>query len=499
MGILQAQGHLEKLPSLYSDHPEVEFRGFLTSDKTGFMAEFYDKKTKLTCIDKYDSYGKKLFSSKLEKAVEYQILSENSLFVFTVDYNKKGKKAALLLTEINTATGVKGKEIMLTELDIIKHLDFNYSFSLSPDKTKLLVVSCFWAMSEEMEEKCIFQFFELKGMKKIWEKVIDGRYNDMYIKTKRYICDNEGNAFLFFSADKEIPQLRQKAYDGNGSYGTIFMKDKNVNPISISMDTKMQIYSSKQMFTNEGLLMIVGMMREKNFSEKEIKNNPPTRGGVICLFYDIKKNKVISQKENMYDEKTNQKLRGEKFGAGDVLFAIHKIEEIKGDFYLVGYEYDIYRPIVYVSSSGSPSLHEGDLMLAKIKSTGDLEWVSTMPRSVSAAGTGFQKDLLSFSCFVTNNKFHFLYLENEVNAGTYSINDPLRPPNFRSADKVHQSHAVLTTIELNGNANSKVVFENKAKAAWLIPDNKAVYIGNSLFVYFKNPEKKENYFGIITP
>lgn len=498
MQFLLGQGNVQELSPLYESRPEVSFNRFIGNDKSGFFAEFYDKKTKSNSIDKYDANGKKLFSAKLKDEAEYVIQSENNMYVFSVDYDKPGKKAKLFLTDINAETGVKAAPVMLSELDVIKHLDFNYTFSLSPDKTKLLVVSCFWAMSEEMQEKCIFQFYELKGMKKIWEKEIDGRYDDMYIKTKRYVCDNEGNVFLFFSAHKDIPQLRQKAYDGSGGYGTILAKDKNLNPISISLDTKMMVYSSSQMFTNDGLLMIVGFMREKNLSEADMKNNPPTKGGVFCAFYDFKTKKVVRQKENMFDEKTDQKLRGEKFGAGDVLFSIYKIEEINGDYYLVGYEYDVYTPIVYVTS-GSPGLHEGDIMMAKMKSTGDIDWIKTMPRSVSAASTGFQKDLLSFSCFVKNDKFHFLYLENNVNAGIYSINDPSRPKKFRSADKVHQSNAVLSTIDLKGNATSKIVFENKAKAAWLIPDSKGVFVGNSLFVYFKNPEKKENYFGILTP
>ena len=98
---------VKQLPVFYDGRPEMKFNDFGTADKSGFYAEFFDKKTKSYSIDKYDVNGKKLFSAKLKDESKYMILSENNLYVYSVEYNKSAKKAQLFLTDINSTIGVR--------------------------------------------------------------------------------------------------------------------------------------------------------------------------------------------------------------------------------------------------------------------------------------------------------------------------------------------------------------------------------------------------------
>ncbi len=496
MKFLVAQGNVQQLPVLYDSRPEMEFRDFAAADKSGFYAEFFDKKTKSVSIDKYDVNGKKLFSAKLKDDAEYEILSENSLYVFSVDYDKGAKRAKLFLTDINSTTGVKAPATMATELDVIKHLDFNYSFSVSPDKTKLLVVSCFWAMSEEMEEKTIFQFYEVKGMKKIWEKQIDGKYTDTYIKTKHYTCDNEGNVLLYYNINNDIMRLKQSVYNGGGAPAIVYTKDKKLSPIDISLGSKMQIYETTNRFMNDGKLMIIGMMREPNNSEKDIKNNPPTKGGIFFMTYDLKTQKKIDSKENWFDEKTDKKLTGELYGAGDVLFSIDEFVEHNGDYYIAAHQKDVYRPIIYVSS-GVQTYYSGDLLFAKMKPTGVVEWIRVAPRDIAVRGTtGASHSILSYNFFASGDKFNFVYLEHPANAAKYTLDDATKPKKFGSVGEVHNANVILTSFDSKGQGTKRIIMDNVENC--MLPQTTAA-VGNTLVLYMENQKKKEKRFGLMTP
>ena len=139
-GLLIAQDHVQEFPALHKQNPDIHFERMSVSDETGFYAVFSNKKLKNYSVQKFDFQSKLIFSLNFQEEPVYEVIYDKSMYVFTSEFDKSsGKKGKLYMSEVNIPAGTKSPAKVIDEIEVIKEHDFNFEFSLSPDKSKLLV------------------------------------------------------------------------------------------------------------------------------------------------------------------------------------------------------------------------------------------------------------------------------------------------------------------------------------------------------------------------
>lgn len=501
---LSAQNDVQQLPLIHPKNPEIVFEKLVASDNSGFYALFNNKKLKSYCIEKFDLQGKSLYSTNFKGEPAFEQIGEKSLYIFSSEFDKDdGKKGKLYLTEINAETGAKVDDKVISQQEIIKKHDYEHFFSLSPDKTKLLVVSRFFCLSEELPEKAVFRFFEVKGMKQIWGKEIDNKLGDNFIKTSKYIVNNEGDVFLHFYYAKEVILVKHISLggyvaDGGSSIATVNSKEKKLNEIKFEIPAGVEVFSFSTVFSNDGKLLFYGAIRDA-VGNKNKKEGIESKGGLITLVIDVKTRKSLNIVINRYDADLDKKLSSKENGSGDVYFQVNEILELDGFYYLVCNE--SYKLTVnYTNSTNSSSWkHSGAILLAKINpSTGISEWMKYIPKSASAKPTAIKDGYaLNYHVFIANDKLHFIYLDHPLNFEKNKIEDGF-PDNVSTIQGIFKSNVLLVSFDQNGKVKRKIIFDNQENC--VLPQMDNVVINNkSLVLRMENFDKKERRFGLITP
>lgn len=499
-----AQNDVVQLPIIHPKNPEIVFEKLVASDKSGFYALFNNKKLKSYCIEKFDLQGKSLFSTNFKGDPEFEQIGEKSLYIFSSEFDKAdGKKGKLYLTEINAETGAKVDDKVISQLEIYKQHDYEHFFSLSPDKTKLLVVSRFFCLSEELPEKATFRFFEVKGMKQIWEKEIDSKLGNNFIKTSKYIVNNDGDVFLHFYFAKEVILVKHISLggyvaDGGSSIATVNSKEKNLNEVKFEIPSGVEVFSFSNVFSNDGKLLFYGAIRDV-VGDKNKKEGVESKGGLITLVIDVKTRKSLNTVINRYDSDLDKKLSTKESGSGDVYFQVNEVLELDGFYYLVCNEK--YKSTVnYTNSTKSSSwLYSGGILLAKINpSTGISEWMKYMPKSTSAKPTAIKASYaLNYHVFISNDKLHFIYLDHPLNFEKNKIEDDF-PENVSAIQGINKSNVLLVSFEQNGKLKRKIIFDNQENC--VLPQMENIVIDKkSLVLYLENFSEKKRCFGLITP
>lgn len=500
---LSAQNDVQQLPLIHPKNPEIVFEKLVASDNSGFYALFNNKKLKSYCIEKFDLQGKSLFSTNFKGEPEFEQIGEKSLYIFSSEFDKAdGKKGKLYLTEINAENGAKVNDKVISQQELIKKHDYEHFFSLSPDKTKLLVISRFFCLSEELPEKTTFRFFEVKGMKQIWEKEIDNKFGAFFIKTNYFKTNNDGDVFLDFDYASTIINVKAVMYgqgDGRSTRGIINSKEKSLNEVKFEFPENISVNSYLTQMGNDGNLLLYGMFRDL-ISEKDKKNGVKRKGGVICMLIDLKTSKSVSTVINRYDPVVDKKLSYDDRGSGDAVFWANELLEMDGYYYFISsYAYSL--GVTYVTNSNyTTSNNTGNIMVTKVKSsTGVAEWTKILPK-YTTANIHSKKDetAINYHVFVSNNQLHFVYLDHPSNFEKYQIDDDVVPDNLGTIQGIDKANVILVTVNQNGKGTKRIIFDNQENC--VLPQKQNIVINKkSLVLCLENFAKKERRFGLLTP
>lgn len=498
-----AQNDVEQLPLIHPKNPEIVFEKLVASDKSGFYALFNNKKLKSYCIEKFDFQGKSMFSTNFKGDPEFEQIGEKSIYIFSSEFDKDdGKKGKLYLTEINAENGAKVGAKLISQLEILKKHDYEHFFSLSPDKTKLLVVSRFFCLSEELNEKTMFRFFDVNGMKQIWEKEIDSKVGDYFIKSSEYVTNNDGDVFLNYVSGFDVIGVKSsdallETYGKGKSIAMIYAKEKKIEPFNFDFGEKLIVTSYLAQMDNNSKLFLYGMMRYWEV-DKSRESGTVCKGGVVCMSVDVKTRKALSTKINRYDPVLHNKMTNKYRGAGDIIFKVNQILELDGSLYLVSHQTSTYSNTVYISTSLESKLL-GYILVTKINpSTGVAEWSKVIPKNTSTKNVSTrQAYVINYHAFVASNKLHFVFLDHPRNFSKYQIDDD----NVLSSDigfieNVDKSNAVLVSFDQKGKGTKKVIFENTDNC--VLPQMESIVFDKKSLLLYLN-KGKENRFGLITP
>ncbi|RYD83224.1 MAG: hypothetical protein EOP53_01480 [Sphingobacteriales bacterium] len=412
-------------------------------------------------LEKYDNKSNRIFQKELTfpapdgKKVNFEklIMVDGQMLMFTSFYNRKLDKNYAFVTKVSN-NGESDKSFK--QIDEItaekKRNNGNFDFILSHDSTKILVYH------NEPYEKNAQERFSVKVMDKnlnfIWEKDISVPFRDKDFRISDYTVSNDNKVYML----ARIQEGNREKKGGRPNYKYIILsygeKDKTPNEYLVSLGEKF-ISDINFQLNNQNNLVCAGFYSLKNSSGV---------GGTFYMTIDSKTKAVTNKSVKDFDEKILGQFMSERKARKNNSelqnYDLRKlITKEDGGSVLVAEQYYVVEH-TYTDKNGTHTTyyyHYNDVILVDIAKSGEINWVSRIPKmQVTANDGGYYS---SFAICVYKDKINLVYNDNKKNIEKYD------PKKLRSMGKVKKTVTMLVTVDSKGKYTKTPLFTNKKKAA----------------------------------
>ncbi len=407
-------------------------------------------------IEKHNNKGGVVYSNpvKLEKInnekaqIEYITYLTDRFVLFVSCYDDTNEKAVLYALLYSGKTGKQiGKEKKLFDapVDKKKRKGSFYIF-VSKDQSKVLV-NHYASYKAEGKFKDRYKLFD-NEMNTLMEKTEVIVKAEKDYDTYNYIIDNDGSVYFIrkmdsgesfivsYDATKDFEKWEEPVdvskLDRNQSVGFIRFAFDNNNDLVIAGICNKKEKDSKGLFKTDKINPVGAMYMKVDSKSKEVK---------VMKIHEFKIASMLKKDDYTFD---NQSMH---FNANNDLVFINQINKIQ-----------------YAKNANI--YYDGELVLAKFNSEGDLGWSKIIPKmqiSVITGGPGiffvpsFVNMLyFSYTSGVNNDKLFLIYNETPKNL---TLKDPMK---VKPVKKVSQTVPLLCTIDLaSGKSATKQFFDPK--------------------------------------
>jgi len=348
-------------------------------------------------------------------------------------YNKGQESNYLLFYNINSNGQVDSMRQIDKIADVKKHQG-GFNIVLSHDSTKMLVIHNEAFQSNE-KERLSLKVLDA-NLKTLWSKTIELPYLHKEFDLSDYDVDNEGN--VVFIGKKSL-KGSEKTSKINFDYRMIeyYWKEDNVKEYKFDLGTK-RINNIYFTFDTANNVMVAGFYNNKNNADRV--------DGYFYTLIDRKSETVTSKIEHDLEADFAKK---------------YKFATKKGELT------DFQMKKIYVSDNGNLNFvaeqdyivtvcnkygcyniyYSNDIIVFNLKPTGQLNWVSTIPkRQLTTGYTSF----IGFYYFHDKNNTYFIYNDNPTNLKTQKAT----PAAFKNPNKCC---IMMATIDGNGVMTKKEV------------------------------------------
>jgi len=221
-------------------------------------------------LDAYDANRKPIGSNMIDKVMEmgdaniYEgiFALKDKLVMFKSEYSKaSGSKMSYIYAYPFDATGKRGRKTMLTSFDAESAFNSgNFGVNVSPDGTKIVVISELPYQKEGMEG-CIVMVFD-DQFKQLWKKSYTFAYESSKAPKNEIFVNNNGVAFI-------LKQINLKKAFDQFSLFTFSADGKTVVEKKIDLGNGFAVANYKQLFKGNGDLILAGY----SFMNKKIGVN----------------------------------------------------------------------------------------------------------------------------------------------------------------------------------------------------------------------------------
>ena len=262
---------------LTNENVEAKIKRIIRTDENGFYAlretnSFLNKKC---WIEKFDLEYNQVFSKEFDvnegvmgKSLTYRFMlpSKEKFLLFYDNWDKSQMKASLMVRKINLDGELEKEQVELEMMTAQKQINSgNYHAVMSPDKTKLLVLSEFPFEKGSME-KIRLSVFDALTLKKLWTKDITLNNESKRTLNNEILVDNKGNAFMLKLIDAEKQRFDHVLFTMNAATltwkaNTIFQDERLFISHLFKMDVQGNVvcagfYSTKNERKLEGTFYI---------------------------------------------------------------------------------------------------------------------------------------------------------------------------------------------------------------------------------------------------
>jgi hypothetical protein len=478
---------------------------------TSYFVEKYDKRSLKPEFSKEIMMEEDRFT-KVE-GVEY---AAGNVFIFSRSYDKDANKMTLYYQSVSS-TGVvadKKTELLNVETDHVEFVDFE--IYPNPGKTKFLV-KVFHKANKEDTYATDFILLGVSDMKKIWSKRIDDKVGSRNNTNGAGFMSFMGLPFGLGVPDVGFIGLylddADNIYFASSSYAASSTdKEKRykavVSIIGAKSDTPQNIELGFDDFlvkdvefttTANNELVVGGFLKDV----VERKGRDLVNVGIFSFTINISTGAIATKAVKMFDDKLLNALLSNNRKSSYFKYKLDYILPIGKDIFYVGEQ---YREQMVTTSSSSPGGYGSsttstsyeyvymDVIVAKLNSKGEFEWIQNCPLRNSKS-MKYPHVFKQYIAVPTANSIYILNNENARNLKIFEKPD-FEPEDMKSMDGIHGSNFVYTSVSItDGSKKHDLVFNNEdycfapiqeTNIMFMPPSDTEIFVkgkNNDLYIY----------------
>ncbi|MCW3083805.1 MAG: hypothetical protein JWP12_1171 [Bacteroidetes bacterium] len=422
-----------------------------------------------------------------DERYEQGVVLTDKILVFTRKYDPDSKFLNLILRTYDPVTGKQeGSTIpQFSSLasDALGNKARKYYIKLSPDKSKLMIVSEFqW---KDKPQEVAVDLYDTQTMKKISANKIDETFESELIVSNNYIVDNTGGVSFLFNYD--VGENRGKKSLG---FGRINANESKCKMMSLSIEDEMKTaqieLSDYRLDVADNNNVIIGGVYMDVLSREDKKADKISNEGIFTFFINTEKLSITTKNLDYFNDDVKTKLTYTdgliKKLPSQKAYKYYGAHTVNGIVYLVFTQH-------YYSTEGQEL--EKEILVSRYTS-GKQSWLRIIPRTSSSAG--------SFSYLFSANGFYAFYDDKTecLQSNTVEKYDT-KCYNYVASFKPVPCTAVYTYISPDGKIIRK---ERNAADGWytyktLSYEDDAKR--NTAYMKMIKPEGKMIKFGATTP
>lgn len=474
---------------------------------TSFFVEKYDKKTLKPVFSKEINLGEE-GDTKIED-VEY---ANGNVFIFRRQYDKKADKMTLFFQTVSSAGVVSNdlKEITVVNSDHYEFVDFD--IYPNPSQTKFVIKSSHKA-DKKAEYTTDFILMDAVSMKKTWTKTVNqklfsgGGFNStdallaafttIAIKSEAegvgflgLHLDNNDNIYWGFNALAKTATEKEKRYRLH--LFTLNAADQKEKDLELTFDDDYLVNDIEFSKTSENEIVVGGFIKDVI----ERKGRDLVKCGIFSFKVNLASNNVAAKTFKFFDDKMLTALESNARRSRYFKYKLDYIIPVGDATYYVGEQYNEFyvknSSNSYGSASGNWHYEYMDVIIGKLNSKGEFEWIKNSPLRNEMILGQVAHVFKQYIAIATPKNLYILNDDHPKNIERYQKAD-FEPKDLKSVRGIHGSNFVCNTVSLkDGSVTERnILMKNEDYCFAPIQERNPQFIPPSdceIFVPSKNNE-----------
>ncbi len=482
---------------------------------TSFFVEKYDKKTLKPVFSKEVGLEEEN-KTKIED-VEY---AQGNVFIFRREYDKKADKMTLFFQTVSSAGVVSPqlKEIIVINSDHYEFVDFD--IYPNPSQTKFIIKASHKANKTDTYKTDLI-LMDAVSQKKIWTKTVNQNLNasgswgtgfaaalfgldatkfDSYGYIGLHL-DNKDNIYycvteLVKSSTDKVKKYKLKVF-------TLNAEDQAPKQLDLGFDDDYYVRDIEFSKANEGELVVGGFLKDV----VERKGRDLVKCGIFSFKINTTSNTIAAKAVKFFDDALLTALESNPRRSKYFKYKLDYILPVGDAVYYVGEQYsEEYRQnnnssmgvmgAAMGSSNGYYVYEYMDVIVAKLNSKGEFEWIKNSPLRNVMTVQGNAHVFKQYLAVATSKNLYILNDDHPKNIERYQKAD-FEPKDLKSVQGIHGSNFVCNTMSLkDGNVtNRNVLMKNEdycfapiqeRNPAFMPPSDCEIFVpskNNEIFIY----------------
>ncbi|HXU27759.1 MAG TPA: hypothetical protein VN698_11060 [Bacteroidia bacterium] len=517
------QVQVTKGPNLANDKKNTMNR-MLGGDDNNFYCYRVRSKGKGTSfyVEKYDKASlKPLFSQEVNvdeegktkiEDVEY---AKGNVFVFRRQYDKKADKMTLFFQVVGSDGKVDPqlKEIITIGSDHFEFVDFD--IYPNPSQTKFLIKAAHKANKEDTYKTELI-LMDAGTQKKLWTKTLNQNLSNatsfwgaIGARFSAMFTDNSGfsagfSGMYLDDKDNVYYSYTEKVKSDNKEESGFFLKlgvvaaaDNSAKIIDLNFDDKYYVKDLQFMKSKDNEIVVGGFLKDVI----ERKGRDLVKVGIFSFTINLKTNTVAAKTTKFFDAKMLEALESNPKRSRYFKYKMDYILPVGDAVYYIGEQFSEQYVSSKSSTGGSSSSYWAyeymDVIIAKLNSKGEFEWVQNVPlRNVMRMS--FQHVFKQYIAVATPKSIYILCDDNAKNLAIYNAATYV-PKKLKPVSGIHKSNFVFNAVSLgNGAITRGLIFKNEdycfapiqeRNPQFIPPSECEIFVpskNNELFIYTEN-------------
>jgi len=302
--------------------------------------------------------------------------------------------------------------------------------------------------------------------------------------------DDKDNIYYCYTEDAKNSTEKERRYQLY--MATLNAGDQQPKTVELKFDDDYWVRDIEFSKTSDNEMVVAGYVKDVI----ERRGRDLVKVGLFSYKINLASNAVTAKAMNFFDDKMLKALESSPKRSRYFKYKLDYILPIGDAVYYVGEQYreqyvSSYRPMS-VTSSSYWEYEYMDVIVAKLNSSGQFEWIRNVPLR-NEMKLSFAHVFKQYIAVPTDKSLYILCDDHPKNMARYE-KDSYEPSDLKSVQAIHGSNFVSNQVDLgNGTIKRSLVFENEDYCFAPIQERNPYFIPPSECENFVNGKKNEIY------